>query len=805
MILSKKNIFNFASVLILSCFVSFTYGQRDSVQTLTKRIDQYYKNTLEEKIYIHTDRSFYLTGETIWFKIYNVDASLHKPLAVSKVAYIDIVDKDKNPILQKKIAIDKTGSGSIFLPASISSGNYQLRAYTNWMKNFSADLYFHQSITIVNPFVKLDLKSTEKTTTDYDVQFFPEGGNLVYGLQSKVAFRAVDPTGHGFEFNGTIIDENNNTLASFNPHKFGIGNFLLTPISGHQYRAAITNKEGQTIIYNLPPIQDNGLVLHVSDTAENWIIASVKSNYGDRQNLHPVYLLMHTKQNVISCEMHLLQAGTTSFIIEKKKINDGISHITLFNEKLEPICDRLYYKKPEHKISLQVQTELNQYAVRKKVKVDINAKFIDDKTSLINLSASVYKNDVLQSDYVNIEEYLYLTSELSGKIESPSYYLSDSTSIEKSIAIDNLMLTHGWSRFAWKNVLAGNRQYEYIPEIRSHIISGKITETTTGSPVKNIVTYLASPDKNIRLYLSKSNDEGKIEFETLNFYGNKDITVTTNLRQDSTYSIQLTNPFSDKYSSYKPSALDLSESLKTDLEQRAIQMQVQNIFFEKELSKFKEVSKDSSAFYGEPDKRYFLDDYTRFPVMEEVMREYVAEVMVRKRGKKFHFYNWDTPHNAVFNEEPLILIDGVPVFDTDKIIAFDPRKIKRLDVMTRTYFLGALSFPGIVSYSTYNGDLGGFQLNPKTLIQNYEGLQYEREFFSPIYETQQAKANTLPDARNLLHWAPTIITDKDGRAHFEFYTSDVSGKFNIVIQGISNDGKPGFSTSSFEVKDKLNY
>jgi hypothetical protein len=138
-------------------------------------------------------------------------------------------------------------------------------------------------------------------------------------------------------------------------------------------------------------------------------------------------------------------------------------------------------------------------------------------------------------------------------------------------------------------------------------------------------------------------------------------------------------------------------------------------------------------------------------------------------------------------------------------VAFDPRKIKRLDVLTRRYFLGPLSFPGVVSYSTYRGDLGGFQPDSKTLMLTYEGLQAEREFYAPRYETAQERTSTLPDTRNLLLWSPRVKTNADGKAYIEFYTSDVSGKFNIVVQGLSNMGKPGYSRTSIEVKDKLNY
>ena len=159
-------------------------------------------------------------------------------------------------------------------------------------------------------------------------------------------------------------------------------------------------------------------------------------------------------------------------------------------------------------------------------------------------------------------------------------------------------------------------------------------------------------------------------------------------------------------------------------------MQIQKSFFEKNI-RFLTPAMDTVPFYGKPDEKYLLDDFTRFPTMEEVMREYVPGVMVRKRKEKFHFLTVDRISNTLYRDNPLVLLDGVPVFDINKIMNYDPRKVRKLDVMTRKYFLGNLSFEGVVSYTTYQGDLLDFEMDPRAFTINYEGLQLEREFFSP--------------------------------------------------------------------------
>jgi hypothetical protein len=160
----------------------------------------------------------------------------------------------------------------------------------------------------------------------------------------------------------------------------------------------------------------------------------------------------------------------------------------------------------------------------------------------------------------------------------------------------------------------------------------------------------------------------------------------------------------------------------------------------------------------------------------------------------------DNVRKGLFQDDPLVLLDGTPLFDIDKIMEFDPLKVKKLEVLTHRYYLGPFVFSGIVSYTTYTGDLGGFQLDPKVLSIDYEGLQRQREFYSPQYENQKQRESRLPDRRNLLLWAPQVKLDKDDRQPLEFFTSDLAGEYTIIIEGITKDGAAGSTTAAFSVK-----
>src|SRR4051812_36477335 len=213
-----------ALCFLLFLFLSTSLFSQDQVlQKIQTGFLNYSENDLQEKLFIHTDRSAYIAGETIWFKVYCVNAANNESVDLSKVAYAEVLNKDQQPVLQAKVALLKaTGSGSFTLPMTLPSGNYIFRAYTNWMKNYSPEFYFQKTVRITNT-IQNETPQTEKVEKHFDVQFFPEGGDLVNGLQSKVAFRATDETGKGIEFSGAIINENNDTLVRFYPATFGIG------------------------------------------------------------------------------------------------------------------------------------------------------------------------------------------------------------------------------------------------------------------------------------------------------------------------------------------------------------------------------------------------------------------------------------------------------------------------------------------------------------------------------------------------------------------------------------------------------
>lgn len=758
-----------------------------AIQEVQNSFNVYKQTALQEKVFVHTDKTTYLPGEIMWLKVFCVDGNDHKPLNLSKVVYVEILDNNQGPIAQAKIAMKNgIGDGSLYIPVTVNNGNYKFRAYTSWMKNFSADYYFEKVITLINPLKSPD-NTAKETAAANSIQFFPEGGNLVGGIASKVAFKAVDKNGRGITVRGAVVDQHNDTVAHFKSLKFGMGNFSFTPAAGNSYKAIVwINGNQQT--QGLPEINSQGYVMSVADNGAQ-LDVTVRGTDGN------VFMFAHTRQELKAAESATISGGIVKFTMNKSSLGDGISSITIFNSAKQPVCERLYFKRPAQKLFITAGTDQQQYGLRKKVDINVSAKDQGSKPVPASMSMAVYRIDSLQNvDHSNIFDYLWLSSDLKGTIESPDYYFSN-VNAETDEAIDNLMLTQGWRRFDWKDVLANKpAAFTYLPEYKGHIVTAKVTNTLTNAPAANIMTYMGVPGKRVQVYTSQSDSTGHVLFSTKDFYGPGELVVQTNEMIDSTYRIDIASPYSEQYSKTAAPKFEFTNGMQNALQAHSLGVQVLNIYSTNNIKRTYDPGADSTAFYGKPYKTYKLDDFTRFTTMEEDLREYVSEDnIVHSRGR-FHIKVLND--RGFLDSDPLVILDGVPIFDINKIFSVDPLKVNKLEVNRERYFYGPSADEGIFSFTTYKGDLGGVELNPKAVVIDYEGMQLRREFYSPAYETDAQVKSRIPDFRNVLYWTPAV----NDQGKISFFTSDQAGKYVGVVQGLTNNGDAGSQYFTFDVK-----
>lgn len=777
------------------------YAQTDSLAGIARALRWYQQQAPQEKLFVHLDRSHYLSGDVLWCKLYLVEAASHRPLPLSQVAYVELLDARQQPVLQTKIPLRQaTGRGSLALPASLRTGTYTLRAYTRWMQNASPEYYFHAPIQVVNTLAaRLPAPAAPDSVAGYDVQFFPEGGNLVRGLRSRVAVKVLAPDGRGTAAEGSVLDERGQVVATFRTLKFGMGRFELTPaVAGSAYTAVVRVAGQPPLTRPLPAAAPEGYALRVDAADPAQLTVTVAASAGRAGG--GVYLLGHAGGQPFVAEVRALSQGRAQFVVPRGSLPAGVAHLTVFDEQRRPVAERLCFRRPEPGLSLSVRPDQSRYGPRAPVGLALAAAGPAAAVPA-SLSVAVYRLDSLERGPTpGIGSYLWLSADLRGYIEQPDYYFGP-VSVDSEEALDNLLLTQGWRRFRWDEVLTRQPRLPYAPELNGHLIPARLTHTGSTAPAGGVTAYLASPGRRVLLYNATSRADGGLQFEVKDFFGPRNVVVQPNLRTDSTVHVQLLSPFSAAYARYRaPQLPPLPEALRPDLTRRHLQLQTQTAFFGARQVAHAPLQADSTAFYGRPDASYRLDDYNRFRVLEEVLREYVPGVDVRQRADGFHLLVADQQRRTFLAQDPLMLLDGVPFFHTNRVMKFDPLRIQRLDVLHSAWLQGPIVHSGVLSFVTYHGDLGGQALDPRALLQEYEGLQLPRDFYAPRYDSPQARQSRLPDRRALLYWNPDVRVQGGSASPLSFYTGDEAGRYLVVVQGLTDTGQAGSASCVLEVQ-----
>jgi hypothetical protein len=368
------------------------------------------------------------------------------------VAYVEVLNSLHQPVLQTQLTLhDATGQGALDLPATLPTGRYTVRAYTSWMKNFDPEFYFQTTVSIINTFAASG-PAAAPAAPAYEVQFFPEGGQLVQGVPSRVAFRVVDATGRGQAAAGTVRDAQGRAVATLRTLRAGLGSFEFTPGALGTYTVDLQLATGQKLVQKLPTASVQGYVLRLSEAGPTQLRLHVVAK-GLETTAGRLALVGHSGQRVATAQVAQPDAqGEVDFLIAKSTLLPGISHFTVFNSQRQPVGERLYFRRPRP-LPLTVAPGQARYGLRDKVTLRLG---LPAGTAPAKLSLAVYQLDSLGASATpaDISSVLSLTSDLKGTVENPDYYLRDSTQVGKQ-GLDNLLLTHGWSRFRWPEVLAG--------------------------------------------------------------------------------------------------------------------------------------------------------------------------------------------------------------------------------------------------------------------------------------------------------------------------------------------------------------
>lgn len=488
-------------IFLLTCVSTIAFAQGDTsfLVKASRSLSAYGVDNPIEKVYLHFDRSSYYPGDTLWFKAYTVTAD-HRLSNLSGVLYCELIN-DRDSVVVRHVLKMVAGItwGDLAIPRTYKPGNYRIRAYTNWMRNAGADYFFNQSIRILGPQAISALQKNSAGAGKPDVQFFPEGGELVNGLRSRVAVKCVNAGGLGKDIKGVIIDNNGGEVASFATQHLGMGVFALTPVPGKTYKAHLISSDSSSFTVDIPAAREKGYTLTLNNSNADSIYVKVAANdkqFSESQNAM-FYLVAQCAGKVYYTAQSKLNTPVFLAGIAKNRFPSGIVQFTIFSQSDEPLNERLVFVQNNDELNIRLSSDSVKYSTRGKVKIALDAKSDTGKAPIGSFSVAVINESrvpVNENAESTILNNLLLTSDLKGYIEQPNYYFTDIND-QKRADLDVLMLTQGYRRFEWKQILnpTSAAKLAYKPET-DLTLEGTLKKPS-GTPLpKGKITLLATRD-----------------------------------------------------------------------------------------------------------------------------------------------------------------------------------------------------------------------------------------------------------------------------------------------------------------------
>jgi len=768
--------------LISLIFISFLSEGVIFPQQWNDKIQKYNARSYNEELYLRTDRDIYITGEEVWLKVYTLNGLAHIPMDISKVAYLELLDKNNLPVKQIKVMLEGNSASSVFtLPDNISTGNYTIRAYTLWMQNFSTDLFFYKTISVINPFESIEhLTLPSKHRAADSASLFPEGGSLVAGQSGRIAVRSYDQYGNPAVMKGVILKNNRDTVCHVVTKENGFGTFEFNTKENEAYSLLFKTENGKNKEVQLQGIRKPGVGLRVDYKPDDvsFFVKIVKDGQLPPENRRVNFAICTSGTFTMFREINI---GNDSILtINSAEFPSGLSQFLLIDEKGYQIAGRYVYKEPDNRINFKIALDKSDYFPREKVKISITATDISGHPVEADISASVTKSAVAGLAGNPVKRLTGLTDYERNAINSISL-----------IEINDYLISYPTAGFDHGNLMNPEKlTFRFLPEMEGHQIRGHMRLKTTNEPLKDTDISLSYVGNTARTQFGKTDENGEFNFLSKEA-GFSEIVIQPLSPEITGLYTEINQHFCDTFSIIKPPAFYLDSNRISAVNNVIISMQINNIYEPFRNVKQKLQNTSSPDFYGTPENTIKMSDYIELTTLREVVKEILPNVYTVRQNGKYDFRLINKFRGQPFTNIPLIIVDGVPIYDFEKVLSINSKDIERADILNTRYFFSKNIFDGIVSFISKKGDLSVLEFDNTIFRQVYEGCQIPESFYSPDYGNVALKNDRIPDFRNTLFWEPDLHTGKDGKTGLEFYSSDESSDYIISVEGIAGDGKKG--------------
>ena len=638
-----------------------------------------------------------------------------------------------------------------------------------------------------------------------DFQFFPEGGDLLENVSSRVAFKAIQEKGLGIDVKGEIIDNTGKVVSTIQSQHQGMGSFTLLPESGKTYKANLSFSNGIRKTISLPEAKKSGIAIHVvSSTTSNIILQLTSSPAFFAQNQDKsFYLIARSKGVICFAAQTILATNSIGASIAKNKFPTGIVQITLFSNKGEPLTERLVFVNHTNVSSLIINTDKKVYGVRQPVKMTINAK-TNNKPVEGNYSLAVINESKVphsEDEETTILSSFLLSSELTGYIEKPNYYFSQINE-KKQANLDLLLLTQGYRKFSYENIIEGTEPaISLLPE--QGIEFTGMLRTSNGMPVSKGSLKLVVPES--KFYAeTTTNMKGEFKFEKVVITDSAEATISarsSNAARNMMIMLDGTAfPTPGQNINSPDNEINIDSALATYLDNSKRQYFLATQMLQEVVVKATAIKKashmDHPALTGLGTQPDHLIDGERFKGCLVLLTCLQSSVT----GLTFNDNNFFVTRvfNSGLRVPVQIFFNGMPV-DVNFLNNVNPADVDNIEVFLRDE-LGMVNrmynTNGVLvinSKATPKGTPVSAEelkkLFPQSNVLTFKPHGYikKREFYSPKYLSPESRT-TGSDLRSTIYWNPRIFTDQAGNMAVDYYNGDNKGSYKAVVEGTDIDG-----------------
>lgn len=774
-----------------------------------------------QKLHLHTDRSFYFIGDTLWFSAYLLDAKTHIPITTHQNLHIDLIDsKGEIKISQLYPIINGFANGSIPIADTSYLGDVVLRAYTNFQRNFGDEHFFYKSLCIDKTKSSIDIGFKDSVVTNHkleniQVRFFPEGGMLLENRLNTVVVKISDEKGDGINTRGAVVDQNRNIVATFNTSYKGLGKFYFYPECSQNYTVII----GDLTLQNnkFLKAEKAGIKMQVIESNNNMLTINVISNSANFNNQVCTVACLNRGEVLFYRQMVLTKDGGL-LKTDKSILGEGINRFVLLNSKLSPVSERLYFNKDIAMNTLQISIPKTEYSHRQPVTISFS---LPHKTTAedVHFSLAIVNENSMHAfgERQNMLSQLFLSSELKGTIQAPLDYFKDDIEISSDEKLDLLMLTQGWTRYIWNQIPDFEKEQFTYPYEAGIKVSGTVENLYGKKRVENSEVILFLKNDSLFTFVETTDKNGHFAFDHLYLNDSAQITLqarksnqsenTEIILEDKTY----TPP---DFHLYRHKKLFLNKGIPINLYRQNYFARLRKKEFEpdKNAILIKEVEVKAHLIEKREVKFsqiYSKADYEITPEDGDFMHNNISEMLLHKAPAVFGAL----PPTSLFKQGGFtVYIDGIPC-DPMMILGPKPRlsisNIDRIDVIkptnpTGTALLGARGANGGIFVYTKRGvtDVIKEKYLKGVISTKVKGFSKYREFYSPNYTAQNIDLKK-PDYRTTLYWNPSVDL-KDGKSSLSFFTSDDIARYRVLVEGVSATGTIYLGTANFEVSPNKN-